>query len=119
MCSYATSTTSSGRNGSHERSLPWLQRLCRARHSLPVRSVNAGPLLPGMIGERVLPVWREEFHQLAALLLGETRAHADVLQRAGIVIEAKQQRADRDCLRPPCASETRPPRNRSRARASL
>src|SRR5580704_16005707 len=28
MCSYATSTTNSGRTGSHERSLPWLQRLC-------------------------------------------------------------------------------------------
>jgi DNA ligase D-like protein (predicted polymerase) len=26
MCSYATSTTSSGRSGCHERSLPWLQR---------------------------------------------------------------------------------------------
>ena len=51
-----------------------------------------------MIGERILAIRRKKFDQLAALLLGEAGADADVLQRARVVEEAEQQRADRGAL---------------------
>ena len=70
-----------------------------------------------MIGERVLAIRREKFHQLLALLLREAGADADVLQRAGIVEEAEQQRADSRALRLSCAIESRQRRSRNRARA--
>ena len=44
-----------------------------------------------MLVERVLAIGREEFDQLAPLLGGEAGADADVLQRAGVVVEAEQQ----------------------------
>ena len=67
-----------------------------ARHALPGRHppVLLRPRFPRMIGERVLAIGREKLHELAALLCGEARADADVLQRAGIVEETEQQRAD-------------------------
>ena len=70
-----------------------------------------------MVGERVLAIGREEFSELPALLLGEAGADADVLQRACIVEQAEQQRADSCALALSCASESRPPRSRNRARA--
>ena len=57
-----------------------------------------GPCFPRVIGERIFAVGREKFDQLAALLVGEARAHADVLQRARIVEKPEQQRADQRAL---------------------
>src|SRR3954469_16605403 len=51
-----------------------------------------------MIHERVLAIRSEIFGELAALLLGETRAYADVLQRALVVEETEQQRSDHCAL---------------------
>src|SRR3989442_928927 len=52
------------------------------------------PLLPRVIGEGILAIGRAEWRELAALLLREARADADVLQRARIVKKAEQQGAD-------------------------
>ena len=71
------------------------------RHAMPGFTVCRSmlrPVLPGMSGERVLAIRREEFRELPALLLREARADADVLQRARIVEKAEQQRADRGAL---------------------
>jgi hypothetical protein len=69
-----------------------------ARHALRalrhLARFRLRPMLPGVRGERVLAIGREIFRQLPALLFREAGAHADVLQRAGIVEEAEQQRAD-------------------------
>ena len=56
-----------------------------------IRDSMLGPVFPGMSGERVLAVRREEFYEFASLLFREARADADMLQRAGVVEEAEQQ----------------------------
>src|SRR5687768_4407469 len=53
-----------------------------------------GPMLPGVTDDRIFAVGGEEFCELAALLLREARADADVVQRAGFVEKAEQERAD-------------------------
>src|SRR5438874_10139625 len=53
-----------------------------------------GPIFPRVSGERVLAVWSEEFYELASLLFREARADPDMLQCAGVVEKAKQERAD-------------------------
>ena len=58
--------------------------------ALDVRGLMFGPLFPWMIDERVAPIGREEFDQLPALLLGEARTHADMLQRTRVIEEAEQ-----------------------------
>src|SRR6185437_14270770 len=69
-----------------------------ARHALELLArleVDfAGPLLPGVIDERVGAVRSEEAHELGALGRGEARAHAHVLQMAPVIVEAEQERAD-------------------------
>ena len=57
-----------------------------------------GPIFPRVSGQRVLAVWREEFYKLASLLFREARADADMLQRAGVVEKAEQERADSRAL---------------------
>src|SRR5436309_5624420 len=57
-----------------------------------------GPIFPRVSGERVLAVWGEEFYQLAPLLFREARADTDMLERAGVVEKAEQERADRCTL---------------------
>ena len=66
-----------------------------------------GPLLPWMIDERIAAIRREELDQLSALVLGEARAHADVLQRSRIIEQAEQQRADRGLRRTLVPSKAR------------
>ena len=56
-----------------------------------IRGSMLGPIFPRVSGERVLAVWREEFHKLASPLFGEARADADMLQRTGVVVEAEQE----------------------------
>ena len=51
-----------------------------------------------MIGESVAPLWSQKSHKFLSPGLREARANADVLQRAGIVIQAKQKRAHRSAL---------------------
>src|ERR1700689_3262795 len=51
-----------------------------------------------MIGESVASIGSQKLHQLLAPGLREARANADVFQRAGIVIQAKQKRAHRSAL---------------------
>ena len=63
---------------------------------LPLR-----PLPPRVRRKRVPAIRREILHELAALLVREARADADVLERAGIVEKAEQQRADRGALASP------------------
>src|SRR5262245_26605702 len=45
-----------------------------------------------MSGQRVLAVWGEEFYELAAFLVREAGADADMLQSAGVVVKAEQER---------------------------
>ena len=78
MCSYATSTTNSGRSGSHDRSLPWLQRLWPPGIRLCPIIRFASPRLPWMIRESVLPIGRQKFTS-SSLLFREARANANVL----------------------------------------
>src|SRR5690349_2251840 len=62
------------------------------------------PLAPWVTLERVLPQRRELLGERRALVPGERRRHADAVQRARIVEEPKQQRADvraRPVLVPP------------------
>ena len=47
-----------------------------------------------MIGESVTPIGSQKTHQFLALTLREASAHADVLQRARRIKQAKQKRAD-------------------------
>ena len=47
-----------------------------------------------MVLERVLAIGREELDQLAALRVGEARAHADVLEASRVVVQPEQQRAE-------------------------
>src|SRR5260221_6702753 len=47
-----------------------------------------------MIGESIVTIGIQKFHQLLAFRLREARAHADVLQPTRIVIEAEQKRSD-------------------------
>jgi hypothetical protein len=66
----------------------------RARHTM--RCIAAlrclfGPVSPRVSGKGILSVRAEKFDQLAPLLVREARAHADVLQRAGIIEKAEQQ----------------------------
>ena len=91
------------------------RRACAGR--LRRSPVVLGPLLSRVIGERVLAVWREEFDQFAALLLGETGANADVLQRAGIVVKSEQQRADR--VPSPFLCQRKPATTQSQSRSCL
>src|ERR1700733_3443213 len=51
-----------------------------------------------MVRERILSISQEEFDQLATLILREAGADSDMLQRAGIIEESQQQRADRGPL---------------------
>ena len=51
-----------------------------------------------MVDERILSIRQEKFDQLAALILGEAGADSDMLQRAGIIEEPQQQRANRGAL---------------------
>ena len=75
--------------------MPWLQRLTAPGRRVVSRVLlGGGPCLPGMIGEVVGAVGREEPDQLLPLRGGEAAADADVLQRAGVVVEAEQERAD-------------------------
>src|SRR6185503_21124226 len=53
-----------------------------------------GPVFPGMMLERILPIRRQKFDQLETSLVGEARAHAYVLQRARVVEQSEQERAD-------------------------
>src|SRR5712671_1176288 len=64
-----------------------------ARHAL-VAFLRASPVAPGMVLERVLAQRRELLHQLAALRGGEAGRDADVVQRALVVVQAEEQRAD-------------------------
>src|SRR5579883_797192 len=64
----------------------------RAGHA--AARIGPGPRSPRMIFERVLPIRFQKLHQLQAHLIAEAGAHADVLQRAGIVVQTEQQRAD-------------------------
>ena len=68
-----------------------------ARHAMlgvTVLSCLLGPMFPRVSSKRVLTVRREEFYQFASLLFREARADADVLQRAGVIEKAEQERAD-------------------------
>src|ERR1700730_6360540 len=47
-----------------------------------------------MIGESVTPIGSQKTHQFLAFTLREASAHADVLQRARSIKQAKQKRAD-------------------------
>src|SRR5436190_19440231 len=60
-----------------------------ARLGLSVR-----PFAPGMILERVLAEGFELFHEVMAHLHRERGRHADMLQRAVVVIQAEQKRSD-------------------------
>ena len=71
-----------------------------------------------MIGERVLAIGREELDQLAALRVGEARADADVLQRARVVVQAEQQRADRG-VPSPFLCQRKPATTQSQSRSCL
>ena len=53
-----------------------------------------GPVAPGMRRERVLAERLQLLRQLLPRGHGERRRHADVVQRARVVVEAEQQRAD-------------------------
>src|SRR5207249_6675678 len=64
-----------------------------SRHS-PRPFERAGPLPPGMTGERVRAQRGELLRQPPPRLRGERRGHADVVQRAQGVVEAEQKRAD-------------------------
>src|SRR5207253_5236771 len=55
---------------------------------------GAGPLPPGMVLEGVLPVRRQRLDQGLALGHREGGRDPDVVERAGVVVEAEQQRAD-------------------------
>src|SRR5207253_8563353 len=66
----------------------------RARHAGAPR-VGLGPCSPGVLVQGVLAQGRELFHELLAHRYGEGRGHADVLQRAAVIVQAEQQRADR------------------------
>ena len=87
--------------------------LCRLHRGLPA----SAQCLPRVIRERVLAIRREEFHQLPPLLVGEARAHADVLELAGIIEEAEQQRADRG--RSPFLCQRKPATTQSQSRSCL
>src|ERR1700730_10027491 len=74
------------------------QALALAPAALPARHALSGltacgamlrPVLPRMMGKRVLPIRRQVFGELPALLLRKARANADVLQRARIVEKAE------------------------------
>src|SRR5207249_5846772 len=72
-----------------------------AGHALPGFTAlwcMLGPIFPRVSGECVLAVWSEEFHQLAPLLFREARADSDMLQCAGVVEKAEQERADHCAL---------------------
>src|SRR5439155_15546481 len=49
------------------------------------------PVFPGVSGERILAIRREELRELPALLQREARANADVLQCARIVEKPEQE----------------------------
>src|SRR5207247_6385844 len=69
----------------------------RAGQALPccVRVfLRLGPVTPGMALERVLSEWRQVRDELLADRVGERRGDADVVQRAVLVVEAEQERAD-------------------------
>src|SRR3989442_10412863 len=69
----------------------------RAGQALPrfVRvSLRLGPVTPGMALERVLSEGRQVGDELLSNRVGERRGDADVVQRAILVIEAEQERAD-------------------------
>ena len=55
-------------------------------------------MLPRMIVERVLAIGRENATSSRRFACGEARADADVMERARVVVEAEQQRADRGRL---------------------
>ena len=118
MWSYFTSHTRSMRSGSHDRSLPALQRLwppgmrCHRRALRRLRPSSR----QGCDVERVLPQRLELLNELLALRHREGRGDADVMQRALVVEQPEQERPDR-CPRRSCASEIPPPRSRPCGRA--
>src|SRR5439155_101782 len=57
-------------------------------------SLRLGPVTPGMALERVLSEGRQVGDELLANRVGERRGDADVVQRAILVVEAEQKRAD-------------------------
>ena len=74
-----------------------------ALHSRPpVGSIvrrRFGPGAPRVPVEGMLAIGRQKLHELATLLVGEARTHADVLEVAVVVVEAEEERADRRSLR--------------------
>ncbi len=76
-----------------------------------------GPLLPGVMGESILSIWRENFGEFEALFLRETRANADMLERAGIV---DKDRAGGNRQRPsPFLCQRNPATTQSQSRSCL
>src|SRR5580704_12970159 len=72
-----------------------------ARHAMAgftACGFRAGPTLPRVINERILSIGIEEFCQLTPFLRSETCANTNVLQRTGIIKEAKQQRANQGAI---------------------
>src|SRR5260370_364120 len=77
--------------------LPLAPAALATRNAMPSFTVGGHmlrPFFPRVIGQRVLAIRRQVFYQRAPLLVREARAHAHMLQRAGIVEESEQQRAD-------------------------
>src|SRR2546428_142830 len=63
-----------------------------------VRRFVFGPPFPWMIGEGIPPVRREISDEIAANAILKAAADAHMLQNAGIVVEAEQQRANSRAL---------------------
>ena len=77
-----------------------------------------GPFLPGWFASAFSRYGVRNSTSSRRFFVGEAGADTHVLQRAGIVEQTEQQRADGRRVRPSCASGIRPPRSRTRARAS-
>ena len=94
---------------------PRLQRLGRAGQPLsfaPASLLALGPLAPRMVVERVLAVAARASSTSSRRFVGrEARDDADVLERARVVVQAEQQRADRVpspllCQRKPATTQS-------------
>ena len=93
MWSYFTSHTRSMRSGSHDRSLPALQRLCAP--GMRLDSAAAPAQSRRMVLHGVAPQRLELLCELLARRHGEGRGDAHVLQPALTVVQPQKQRADR------------------------
>src|SRR5579864_6643535 len=69
-----------------------------SRHPLPGFACMLRPPPPRMIGQSIFSIWLKKFHELLSLLHRKAGADAYVLQRARLVEQAKQQRADQRAL---------------------